>query len=102
MKGGKSIQIEGIGTALDQTIGPTDPGPVRVELLLGKRRYRMEFGGNVVFKPGQQFLATGAPAPTTSAVAADDVAVAAADRPRLNPRGASPRPTPGGRRSGGL
>jgi hypothetical protein len=38
---------------------------VRIELLLGKRKYRMEFGGHVVFKPDKQYYATGAAAPTT-------------------------------------
>jgi hypothetical protein len=62
VKTGGALRIVGSGADLGLTLN-ADPTPVVVELEVGGRRYCMQFGGDVQFRPGRRFVAHEAPAP---------------------------------------
>jgi glucose/arabinose dehydrogenase len=59
---GQRLHLVGAGAPLEFELA-TDPGPVTVELAIGVRRYRLEFGGVVQFTPGKSYIAKKADAP---------------------------------------
>jgi hypothetical protein len=62
VKTGGALRIVGSGADLALSLG-ADPNPVVVELMIGKRRYCMRFGGDTQFRAGRRFVARRAPAP---------------------------------------
>jgi hypothetical protein len=60
----KLVKVVGKGAGLALSLG-TDPPPVDVVLTAGSEHYCMSFGGSIIFRAGEKFLATDAPAPAT-------------------------------------
>ena len=64
MRAGKSLKITGTGNDFLYDLG-LDPGPVHIDLILGNRKFCMEFGGTTKLTAGKQFTAKDAPAPAS-------------------------------------
>lgn len=63
LKAGKQLQVQGKGTALEQSLG-AEPDEVRVELRIGTRRYCLAFGGtSSTFTAGKTLNRKSAAAP---------------------------------------
>jgi hypothetical protein len=62
VKTGGALRIVGSGADLGFSLN-ADPNPVVVELMVGKRRYCMRFGGDTQFKASRRFVAREALAP---------------------------------------
>lgn len=62
VKDGKVIKVVGSAVGLGPSLA-TDPKPVDVVLILGNRRFCMQFGGTTSYIEDRRFLARKAPAP---------------------------------------
>lgn len=62
---GKQLRLTGSGNLLGFALGDTDPSPIHADLLLGTKKFCMEFGGSVKFQAGKLLSAKNAPAPSS-------------------------------------